>query len=214
MPIATRRKFRRKRIFKRSRRLRPKVRALSKRVNTISRMIKGESNYFDVRQTPFSVSTTASIINLCPVLEGTGPQEYQGNSIMGLSLLVRMSIVGADTTDGVRIVIFRDKNATGGVPIGVGGILQDTGNYLSPLANSERGRWQILYDKVFVTTQGGIDRQIEKYFKVFKKPKLITFSSDANAPQRGTIYLLAISDSAAVSHPTLEFYSRLRYYDT
>lgn len=214
MPISTRRTFRRRRFRKGSRRLRPKVRALSKRVSTISKMIKSESNFYDYYQPLISVSTTAQIINLCPVLQGDGIGEYRGNSISALSLLVRLSVDGADDTNGIRMIIFRDKNATGGAPIGVGGILQDTDNYLSPLANSERGRWQILYDKIFVTSAGGPDRQIDKYFKVFKKPKLVSYAGDANAPQRGTIYMLIISDSAAATHPEYSFYSRLRYYDT
>ena len=86
--------------------------------------------------------------------------------------------------------------------------------YISAYSHDRVGKYQILWDKTFDTCATGRDvYSFNKYFKIPTKAGRVTYSSGGTLPLLNSYFLCAISDSGAVTHPTMNYYARVRYTD-
>lgn len=157
-----------------------------------------------------TVSTSGYVQDLSIITQtSTGDQNRIGDSITLTSMEVRYDWEVADTTNRVRLILFRWNDD--GAP-GVNDILLNTVSVPRCYASynkDSRSKFNILYDKVMVVGQGsGTDNVKYREFKR-KLTGKINYSSGGTSGVKH-VYLMAISDSLT-GNPTLAFYSRLNY---
>lgn len=137
-----------------------------------------------------------------------------GKKIRTTKLHIRATLNCADDTNVVRMILFQSMQA----PITVVSSVFDTAttDWLSTLnRDNVRPVWDHTYSmnkvQVAAATFAFKEIVVDKWFKI---PAYQTFNSTSQVePARNSFQLLAISDSAAVSHPTIEVYSELFFYD-
>lgn len=145
---------------------------------------------------------------------GDGPTNREGASVMMKSLLVRYNLIGADTTNILRVIIFRWLDDT--MPV-VTSVLDVLSTSLivwptCPINFDNRKKISVLYDQLHALTDTASNSsQVEKLY--IKRNLKINWKKD-NSEDGGHIYLLAISDSTGLSHPTIHAQSRLRFTDS
>ena len=152
---------------------------------------------------------SSGIINhLSAIPNGTGFNERVGLKVKGKSIQIRLELIRADSTQLMRVIVFRwfcQSTPT------VGDILEGTPWPLNATSVNRAGEYQIMYDNMFALSASTNANFVDKFF--IERPMNITFTT-ADAVDLGHVYLLAISDSIAVTHPTISYWSRLRYTDS
>lgn len=153
-------------------------------------------------------STTAGIADVCGVPQGDSDSARNGDQIMIRSFQFRYAFIPADSYNICRLIIFQwgqDDSP------GASDILGDTTyGVMSPYRKDTRGHYRILYDKThLVETNKGVvgSKFISRGFK-----KKILFDAATTVGQN-KIFFLHVSDSSAVSHPTLRIETQLNYMD-
>lgn len=165
-----------------------------------------------------SPSDTGVISRVLTPAQGDGLSQRSGDQIILKALQFRLSIIGADNTNKVRIIIFRwsqDNSIGANVPT-VNGVLQNIDvmsfyNYTS----YKNDRMTILYDRTVSTTFTDANQVVVLHTLYGKKlgRKVLEFNA-ASTLGTNQIYMLLISDSVAISHPTVTGYMQLRYTDS
>lgn len=170
--------------------------------------------YFSNNGTPTAVPDTGLFRIINNLATGAGSTDRIGKHITTQKLHLRGTLNVADDTNVVRIILFQSLQE----PITVVSSLFDTGttDWLSTI-NKELARviWDHTYSmnkvQVAAATFAFKEVVIDKWFKVNLKQ---TWNSASQVePNRNGLQVLCISDSAAVSHPTIELYSELFFYD-
>lgn len=143
-----------------------------------------------------SLSTTWTELNLTDIDQGTSVIERIGRQIKLKSLEVDMVIKAGDTNNILRVIIglFSGQMTT---PLATG----TQGLSTAITKNTCEGLIKKYYDKYVVLDGVRQDMAHVKYFKKFKKPIYITWSSDA-ASQDKHLFMSILSDSSAVTHPS------------
>lgn len=165
-----------------------------------------------------SPSDTGVISRVLTPAQGDGLSQRSGDQIILKALQFRLSIIGADNTNKVRIIFFRwsqDNSIGANVPT-VNGVLQNIDvmsfyNYTS----YKNDRMTILYDRTVSTTFTDANQVVVLHTLYGKKlgRKVLEFNA-ASTLGTNQIYMLLISDSVAISHPTVTGYMQLRYTDS
>lgn len=211
-------KMPRRRAYRKRRAYRAK--GLSKHQKTqVKRLINGTQELKGLNTTINSNPDAAGLfVRIQTPPQGDGLSERSGDQILLKRLQFRLSITGADTTQKVRLIVFRwsQDNAIGANVPTTGGILQNSDvmsfyNYTS----YKNDRMRVLYDKTFPFTYTDANQKIV-HFSLYGKRlgrKILEFNAATNL---GTnqIYLMMISDSIAASHPSVIGYAQLTYTDS
>jgi len=190
----------------------------------VKRMVNalGEKKYKNVGIAGASIGYAGDIASFSTfyIAAGTGDSDRIGDSIRPAALHIKGHVIGADTTNVVRIIVF--QNRTTNLSLGstdVGKVLSSS--YLSTnlapdslYAHDYRKNFRILFDRRITTNQSGNDcvpfSAIIPAKKMYAK---VQYSGGSTTTLNGGMQLLIISDSAAVSHPAVYMVSRLEYYD-
>jgi len=159
--------------------------------------------------------TTGIVVNINPVVTGTGPSGKIGDSIRTRSLEFNYAIQYGDAFNLVRVLLVIWKPLT--VPI-VTSVLQ-FGNAtvsapMSPYNHPQRYDFQVIYDKLHVLDAVSLPA-ISRKVLITKFPKTLrenTYSAPGVA--KNLIYLIAISDSAGVAHPKIAYNGKFNFSDT
>jgi len=184
----------------------------------IGRLIsqKQENKVFDLAVNLTNATYAGSIIDLCAVTQGITEITRIGDELMPKRLLGRFQLNNADTTNTYRCIIFRWKQNDTVAPT-VGGILESSGPstiqacYV-PLNVNTRSTFEVLYDKTYCTYSNANQCKFFSFdLKLAKKKIEYSFSTTAG---QNKIYMLLISDSSAVTHPTFLGYTRLMFTDS
>lgn len=181
-----------------------------------------EEKYIDTASTGISVDYTGSLGLFTMPSAGTGVSGRVGDVITITRLEFKYSIVIADTTNLVRVVLFKWNNDDASFTPGVTDIIQGGDNTTAYAAlfryswdHSRAKDFEILYDKCHQLTSQGEQAQVHQvqlWGKGLGSNSKIQLNSGATTGL-GRYGLLYISDSAAVSHPTLIYTCRLTYTD-
>lgn len=175
-----------------------------------------------------SLSTTWSLIRLTGVPQSSTVDQSDsvriGDAIRMTSLRLSYSLFYGDSTNVIRVVAFQyklqDDNAVT-APV-ISQIVQSPGTYpfLSTFNHDHlrAGDFHVLYDRVHFLSQTAEDfsnlYKWKRNIRLMDKwtTKNIEFiGGTANGKQH--IYLAAVSDSGAVSHPNMAYYSKLTFTD-
>lgn len=180
----------------------------------------------DVYSDYYTVDYNGQIFNITNLIDqGNADYQRNGDSIYGLALNLHYNVKAVDTTNQFRVIIFRWKMDTfkGNEPQ-VNMILQPTGigqpyAPLTPCYHDMRSQYDILYDNFHLCVndsnhpsgQPYIDH-VRKYIKCKRK---IDYSYNDAGQNKGSdqLYMLVITDSAVVSHPSIQYWIRFHYVD-
>nr|QGF19360.1 hypothetical protein [Antarctic circular DNA molecule] len=183
---------------------------------TIKRLITSlaEHKYYDNFATGLAMIPTGLIqAGLTTPVQGTGDGQRVGDKVTILSLTIKFDIIGADTTNACRVIIFRWGMPTVPVPADVfqtAGVVT-TYNSLPNYDRVGQKQLRVLYDRTFSTTANGTNAYSRR-IRIGKNAGPLEFNNGA-ITGTGLIYGLFISDSQIAPHPSLSWYSRLTYTD-
>lgn len=147
---------------------------------------------------------------------------FEGAHIQAKGIHIRGELACGDVSNAIRIIVFQwmdDTPPTAATILDNGGIL---GTVDAPYATrnwSNRPLYKILRDDLCVlqanngiTGGNGFVKIIDYYIKTKKISKTF-YAATTVAVQKGGLYLLALSDSGAVTHPQIIFTSEIVFTD-
>ncbi len=189
------------------------VAKIAKKVVNRSRELKAKDTQFNAQ-----VGDSPSIVSISDIANGDGINQREGDAVDVKGIYIRGNVLGIDNTNICRLIIFRwmggptlptEILAVGGTNASALGSLNITTN---------KGNVQTLYDKMWFTSnntqgQGTQGFNFVKYIN-FKSPLRQYFSTTTSTSQtKGRILVYMLSDSTVSSHPTFQWYARIRYLD-
>lgn len=180
--------------------------------NVVSRKIEKANHLF----TTSGVASNAGAMNaLLDITQGTGDGQRLKHQITLKSVHLNMLYTHADPTNVIRVIVFQyfDRafpTLADILQLGTGA----TANYLSPFNFDNSKAFRVLYDSTKLMND--VDRRqvhINKYIKLSKARKDVEFDGSTSA---GTnrLYMLTMSDSTAISHPTYIGHVVVKYTDS
>jgi len=148
--------------------------------------------------------------------QGDGVSDRNGDAIKLKRLRVRLHLIGADSTNVIRAIIFRwNNNDSTSVPV-IADVLQTLNAVSQYQYTSDRqNEFHIVADKTFTFSLNGTNAKdwiIAYYGRKLGKKSLIFNASLTTGTDM--LYLLLLSDSVASPHPTIGGYCRLEYTDS
>lgn len=188
------------------------MRSLNKRQKMqVKRIAMGdvERKHFDEYQIQ-TVSSTAVLNELAGdnIIQGTDQFERVGDKISLEKLEIYISVLAEDKTNFLRYIIFQYKDVNDPT---IDDILKETTDYTSPYNYDTRQSYKILKDRTFSLTLEGpaCAQRFHRISKGIAKSMIYR----GTVAQKNSLWILLISDSSAVTHPTFEFHARTFYTD-
>lgn len=165
-----------------------------------------------------AISIAGTVSSLMNITQGTGQNNRVGDDIRPKMIKLRLDCTIADATNVVRFIVFRWKENDQFVAPVTTSIL-DNGLSGAPdiwsFYNKDTSQsYEIIYDTLFCGA-GGSSASNLRQFRVKNIPLKgkVKFYSDASTNGSNKLYALRISDSAAVSHPTLSWLAEVTFTD-
>ena len=201
--------------------------AYSRQDATVSQVIRKMREFSDLKYTDVGstggVSTSGTIVNMTGSLTrgDNGINNFLGNTVTPTGLRIKYSWTTDQTYNHVRVLVF--QWFADGTPT-VSEVLQTNSTLyacLSAINVSSKNVVRVLHDKTFIVapTAGG-DSAVTGYGHAYRdvyipgsRLKPIRFNSGTNTCQDGNIFMLLVSDDAAVSYPTCSYYGRISFTD-
>lgn len=181
----------------------------------VTRQLAKKADYKQTAQRDIAatgVPNTGYTIDLLNALSrgDNGVNNFEGTSIDVKSLKIRCHTIAQDGTQCMRIIVYQWFDA--GAPSGTD-ILNSTsmGTVTAPLSPRTwpTTKFRILHDELFqlqntATFVGGLGTDhVSEIYIPGRKIQRIDFNAGTAVPQRGALYMLAVSDSGALNHPAL-----------
>lgn len=203
--------------------------AVKKNTQQLRKITNAQKSYVDNFLT-YSINGTVGSVNnvgLNTISQGNTLSQRIGDKITVKSVILNgfmqnaLSTLAADAFNNIRIIVLQvnQPNLTAS-PLVVTDFLE-IANYMSLYKKRPTYKFKVLYDKHVMTNSqnsGGATWQpvnaFRKHFKVninFPKGLDVTFSPGTTTPIKNNLKLLLLSDSLAVPHPSITFYSRINY---
>jgi len=198
---------------KRSARVAPRTkRAIRKVVKT--EIQKGaDLKHQDIEVSGDAISNSGTFYNPTAIEPGDAFNQRDGLTIMPTSFEYSFAHILGDTTNFMRILIFRWLPNSSINPPTVAQLLADsTFPYLSPLSAPQRNQFNVLYDNT-ISLHASHPQQAIRFSKKLAAKKVLYDSGAGVTTGAGKIYILVISDSGAATHPSITGYFRLNYHD-
>lgn len=169
-----------------------------------------EKKYFDYVALPGGIQNTGAIYTPTSLItRGTTSLNRLGKEIQISSFFIRFQLVHGDISNSMRCIFFIWNRS--GVPV-VADILQDiiSNPYMSALNRDNGDFMHVIYDKTVDIGQYQNPQVTHKFYHKFKNHRAQW--NEADTADRGNIFMLFISDSGAIAHPTVAFNVRTRFY--
>lgn len=170
-----------------------------------------ERKYLGYFGNSIAVDWTGGVNSLCDINQGLGDTERTGDHIVLKRLLFRYQCVAADTSNNVRLLLFTWFPSS--AP-NTGLVLSSIGSAISPYGfpnHDQRANFRIHKD-VMIGLSTVSDYQREGIIDLkFSSP--VQYVAGSGSTATGKLYLLYISDSGVVAHPTLTFVSKVEFTD-
>jgi len=181
-------------------------------------LINVEQKYFDVSAVT-NTSSTAAVLNLSNIAEGSDYNNREGNSILLQSLYFGALITqnSSSTQSFMRIMIVRDNDQRGVDPTAAD-ILETTASFqvlISPLLHYTNKRFSILLDKTlsFANVGDSYAQKFEFNHKFNRQHIMYQSTTGADGSNwEGGLYLLLVSSEATNTLSTV-WYNRLEFTD-
>lgn len=171
-----------------------------------------EKKKFDFSQASASIDYSGAIYSITDVAQGDTDVTRDGDQLTPLRLEVRGAFVVGDAVNANRIVIVRWLPLDSSMAPAVASVLEVTGSALAPYSpyqhdNLRAGYFEVLYDTFFVEDTYSPIKQFYIDLNIPQNKKMAFNAASTNGS--GKLFLIAISDSAAATHPNIQFISRL-----
>lgn len=177
-----------------------------------------EKKYFRPGVVAATSSITATLGSMSNVGQGVTDDDRVGNVIAPVYFKIKLDFTMADGTQRMRFIVFRwNENDTYVSPTAAK-ILSNgpsgAPDVYSYYNDDESQSFKILYD----TTVIGVSGASSTTLRVARERKIplsgkMKFSLDAVSTGTHKLYYLHISDSSAVTHPTVTWFGELCYTD-
>lgn len=212
--------MRRRPRVRRAKRPRGKLNATQRR--EVKQLVSRETEWkqFDNITNAQTAQFTGTIIGgLILPPQGVGDSQRQGDVIFIRSVQITGNILCADATNMFRCILFRWRPDNLIDTPSIAKVLQDTVTlpYLSPINETslQAGKINVILDKTYalvLNTTSSLKRFRWKFSGKRLGKKKIAFNSAA-VTGMDQLYMLAVSDSTAISHPYISFNCRTIYSD-
>lgn len=173
-----------------------------------------ELKVYDTEIAQVPIPLTGAIFPITqPIAQGDLRNQRNAAQIYVQNLFFRYQLTVADTSNIVRVVVFRWMDATVPLATSIFEVLPTSGTIhpLSALHYNNRKFINVLFDQM-MTVDSDDPIKIEKAF--LAKKYSCWWNTNSTVGQKGQVYIVAVSDSAAVSHPVLHSLIRVKYYDS
>jgi hypothetical protein len=187
----------------------------SKQKRIIQQMLEKD---MEVKYVPTSTAATAvtyagTITLLSNIAQGQTDLTRVGDSAIIKSVEINCMCQPADAVNMIRLIVFQWHSPSAPTPIDVLSEVSTTRAPLSAYQHDLRDQFTVFIDELFVldTTAHPIAAKIIKKFKGWSVDE-IQFQG-ASITQMNGIYMLWISDSSAVTHPTATWFSNVEFTD-
>lgn len=165
---------------------------------------------FYLREEIVAVTNSGVLYDLSNTTQGDTVDLREGDKIIPTSLELDWYTVIADSTQFMRVIVFRWKNNDASDAPSISKLFQDvTYPYMAPYIHDTRDQFDILCDVRYT---------LDSYHPVKLQKKVCSLAKPIHYNQGqtsglGKIYIYLISDSSVSIHPTIVFYSKLNYTD-
>ncbi len=194
--------------YRRKRNLKALIRAEAGKVCSA----KLETHVLDTAIDQEASNTTPAIASLTAVATGDDRANREGIEIIGKSLNFKYVLTGADTTQLVRVMIVRWYDADDPT---INEILENVTtpslSMVSAYQADPTHKYKILYDRTHSLVQAGSNAVAASKGALNLKGHKFHFSGAASTTETDALYLIHFSDSGAVTHPDISFFSRFRF---
>lgn len=196
---------------------------LNNRIRKLESAVKKAVNYkYNESEISQGVSSAGTITWISQCIEGTGEQDRDGLDIYPVSIEFKVAMLLGDSTNLMRLIIFKER----GSPVDIGNYptLQSIIDVASVTSSNpvvalrtyeNKSKYKVLFDKTYSLATNWQPVQFDKhYMKLKPKDKTTYLNAGTGTTDRGQnhYYILAVSDSGAVAHPTMEL--NVRFYFT
>ncbi len=187
-------------------------------LNAIRRMINTETKFLDVIISG-TTDYTGGLTSMSQMAQGLTNITRVGNSIRLHHISLRGVIIDGSTAGTtVRIIIFRDLEATGSNNTAtLATLLQTTGTVNavnSPFNRLYLDRYSILYDETVSTSAAGDFESPISFDSAHQgHVKYLGTAADAASDGQGTVYVAYISNRVTSALPTVNLYTRIMFTD-
>lgn len=194
---------------------RPASAGLKKEIRAVAKSViakQSELKYFDTTVGP-SIDDAGYLSCLSLVPQGDTDTSRDGDQLYATSMQVKGYFSCADTTNQVRLIFFIWKPETSPTNDDIlATTTKGSINYVNaPYHHDGRGSFTVLSDRCYSLALGttSAKKQFSHNIKLNKKLK---YNAGTTAGYN-QIWFMVLSDSAAVSHPSVNMTSRLRFRD-
>lgn len=193
-------RYRRRRTFKRKRR---RISNAVKRYVSSKLKRSLETKHVSNSSSSTAVPNVQIDTQITDIPQGTQETRRVGNLVRVTGFYGRFQMVGTDATNIIRIIMYIPKDPTATI----------TGANTYGLLDPDIAT--VLYDKVHTTTLNGPNTKVFTIAKKFRGAGLpVQFNSSTTTDVlKNNIKMLFVSDSGAVSHPTLSYHWILYFKD-
>ncbi len=171
-----------------------------------------EHKYFVGNVSNFTDST-GNVVNMTAIPQGDTDLSRDGDACTFSRLDVRGVVYGADTTNMIRLVLFQWKPQS--TPT-LGLIFQDLATWgpITPLTHDTRDQYHVLDDRLLATSLNG-PNAVSFDFSVPKNRLLKQQCRFQGGTTTGSnlIYLGLVTDSAAATHPLVQYNTKVWFHD-
>jgi hypothetical protein len=195
--------------------LAPKLNA-SQRLQ-VARMIKKDTEMksFGAGAAVGAVSSTAFVQDLSAIAIGTDDNTRIGNHVHLKRSNFRFRLDGADPTNTFRIILFKwkDNDFYTGNPAAsaiLANLSAGAGDVVMPYNRETPGSYTIIKD-FFLTTSATGENTVTRYVSIPLSGKIQYTGATTNGLNK--IFLLLLSDSTVIAHPTITWFHELLYTD-
>lgn len=175
-------------------------------------MVTAEKKFFQVTGTSVAIDENGGVVNISDISQGDTDITRDGDQLLVRSIELACSFVVADATNLMRLLVVQWMPQ--GVPA-LSDVITSTGGplaCLAPYLHDTRYQFRVLYDKrVAVDTYNPIKIIHKRLIRIpIRKIQYVAGTNVGN----NKIYAMFISDSAAVSHPTVNYQFKLNFSDS
>lgn len=202
-----------------------RVRKFKKRVakrgsSLMASYLSAQKNHFDLAGA-VSLSTSGMVNSAQNIVLGTGSSNRSGDTVALSSYYMNFSTQIADTFNWIKIWLVLDKSSNGALPaitdvfnIPSSGIVSVSPQLVAQKEET-RYRFKILRSALIrMDTDEPIKHCVFKgKFKKLIKSTYLDNTGSATAFGQNQLYVMAMSDSLLSSHPTLNYNTRVYYYN-
>lgn len=187
---------------------------LEKKVDKLARDVRSIAEvpkYFDQLLSQ-SISWTGTVSSILYPAQGSAESQRNGDAVRSKSISIHGMLYAGDAYNFVRIIVFVDKATDGSTPLS-SELLQYTGSTSTPFSPynwSFRDRFRILKDKT-IKVIDNMDNELQMFKFNTKVNYVNKFNTGVVTPITNGLYVMAISDSSAVTHPAILMYCRVMY---